>query len=233
MLEIAFQRKRTPPMIVLYATYIYLAGLAFSYRRVEAFLENLGVKRSYEAVRQWVQRFGSQLKGYFETGEARVAVVDETLIKVGGSYYWLWLAVEPERRKILLMALTQVRNALIARSILRELKRRYGRVRIVSDSAKWYPWAAKTLALEHEVISGGIRSYVERIIETIKDRIRVFDKYFPCRCGKPEHVANFLRLFGLYYNHARTHQSLGEPPDPIEGKTEFERFCNLLGVRIC
>ena len=29
MLEIAFQRKRTPPMIVLYATYLYLAGLAF------------------------------------------------------------------------------------------------------------------------------------------------------------------------------------------------------------
>jgi transposase-like protein len=59
-------------MIVLYATYIYLAGLASSYRRVEAFLENLGVRRSYEAVRQWVQRFGSQLKGYVEAGEARV-----------------------------------------------------------------------------------------------------------------------------------------------------------------
>jgi transposase-like protein len=52
------------------------------------------------------------------------------------------------------MALTQARNALIARSILKELKRRYGRVKVVSDSARWYPWAAKTLALEHEVISG-------------------------------------------------------------------------------
>jgi hypothetical protein len=37
----------------------------------------------------------------------------------------------------------------------------------------------------------------------------------------------------LFYNHARTHQSLGKPPDPAPGKTEFERFCNLLGVRIC
>ncbi|NOZ59426.1 MAG: hypothetical protein GXO66_07630, partial [Euryarchaeota archaeon] len=84
MLEEAFQRQRVPPFIVLYATYLYLAGLAFSYRRVEAFLENLGFKRSYEAVRQWVQRFGSQLRGYVETGEAKVAVIDETLIKVGG-----------------------------------------------------------------------------------------------------------------------------------------------------
>ncbi len=68
-----------------------------------------------------------RLKGYIETGEARVAVVDETLIKVGGSYYWLWLAIEPERRKILFMALTQARNALIAPSILKELRRRYGK----------------------------------------------------------------------------------------------------------
>jgi len=37
--------------------HIYPAGLAFSYRRVESFLETLGVRRSYEAVRQWVQRF--------------------------------------------------------------------------------------------------------------------------------------------------------------------------------
>ncbi len=49
-LEIAFQRQRTPPMIIV--RHIYLAGLAFSYRRVEAFLENLGIRRSYEAVLQ-------------------------------------------------------------------------------------------------------------------------------------------------------------------------------------
>ncbi len=93
--------------------------------------------------------------------------------------------------------------ALIHLSIPKELKRRYGRVKVVSDLAKWYPWAAKTLELEHEILSGSIRSYVERIIETVKDRIRVFDKYFPCRCSKPEHVSNFLRLYGLFYNHVR------------------------------
>jgi len=27
--------------------------------------------------------------------------------------------------------------------------------------------------------------------------------------SKPEHVANFLRLYGLFYNRARTHMSLG------------------------
>jgi putative transposase len=230
MITLEFERERTPPIVVLFATYLYLAGLAFSYRRVEAFLENLHVRRSHEAVRQWVQRFGASMKGYFEAGEADVAVIDETKIKIGNQWYWLWAAIEPHRRKVLSMALTQTRNGLIARSLLKDLKRRYGRLKIITDGAGWYPWAARTLEMEHEDMSGGIRNYVERLIETIKDRIRVFDKYFPCRCGNPSHVTNFLRLFVLYYNHARIHQTLGEPPDPVEGKTEFERMCNLLGV---
>jgi transposase-like protein len=215
---------------MLYATYLYLAGMSFSYRRVEEALNNLGVRRSYEAIRKWVQRFGACAKGYFETGEASTAVVDETKVNIGGRWYWLWVAIEPRRRKILAIAISQLRNSFVSRSLLKELKRRYGGIKVVTDGGLWYPWACRTLELEHEVMSGGIRSYVERLIETIKDRARVFDGYYPCKCGKPDHVWNFLRLFVLYYNHARHHQTLGEPPDPVEGETEFERFCNILEV---
>jgi transposase-like protein len=87
MITLEIQRMRTPPMLMLYATYLYLAGMGFSYRRVEEALNNLGVRRSYEAVRKWVQRFGASAKGYFETGEASIAVVDETKIKIGGRRY--------------------------------------------------------------------------------------------------------------------------------------------------
>jgi hypothetical protein len=30
------------------------------------------------------------MKGYFETGEAEVAVIDETEVKIGNQWYWLW-----------------------------------------------------------------------------------------------------------------------------------------------
>ena len=113
-----------------------------------------------------MQRFGFKLKGYVEAGEARVAIIDKILIKVGGSYYWLWLAIEPERRKILLIALNQARNALIARSLLKELKRRYGRARIVSDAGKRYLWKLKPLSWSTEVISGEIRSSSASILES-------------------------------------------------------------------
>ncbi|NOZ82791.1 MAG: hypothetical protein GXN98_03095 [Euryarchaeota archaeon] len=42
---------------VVLGVYLPLSGLAFSYRRVEAFLENLGFKRSYEAAKQWGAAF--------------------------------------------------------------------------------------------------------------------------------------------------------------------------------
>ena len=55
---------------------------------------------------------------------ARVAVVDETAVNVGGHTAWLWLAIEPERRAVLALMLTHARNALVAYSLLRDLGRR-------------------------------------------------------------------------------------------------------------
>ena len=57
-----------------------------------------------------------------------------------------------------------------------------------------------------------------------------FEKGTDASSSNPGRVSNFLRSFVLYYNHAGIHQTLGEPSDPVEGKTEFERMCNLLGV---
>ena len=90
------------------------------------------------------------------------------------------------------------------------------------------PPGGRTLGAEHEVMSRGIRRYVERIIETIKDRLRVFNKCFPCRHSKPEHVyvSNFFHLYGQFYNHTWAHQSLVE--HQVVGKTEFGRPFNLL-----
>ena len=70
------------------------------------------------------------------------------------------------------------------------------------------------LGIEHEVLSGDVRSYVERWNETLKDRMRSFDLYHPCtkeRCNR-EHVMNWIFLFAFYYNHVRPHISLGGKP---------------------
>jgi len=54
------------------------------------------MQRSYEAIRQWVQRF-APLCDRFGVDRKLVSsiFVDETMIKVKGKQAWLWVAFEP------------------------------------------------------------------------------------------------------------------------------------------
>jgi putative transposase len=40
-------------------------------------------------------------------------VIDETLIKVGSEYIWLWVAVEPKNREILALSISKERNMFL------------------------------------------------------------------------------------------------------------------------
>ncbi|MGC2597492.1 MAG: hypothetical protein WA395_05110 [Nitrososphaeraceae archaeon] len=41
-------------------------------------------------------------------------IVDETLIRVGSNYVWLWVAIEPTNRTILVIRTSNERNMLVA-----------------------------------------------------------------------------------------------------------------------
>jgi len=57
------------------------------------------------------------------------------------------------------------------------------------------------MGIPHEQVSGGIRSYSERFIETIKDRTRMFDNYFPSEyTWVTGHVHKWMILYVFYYN---------------------------------
>src|SRR5215210_9363013 len=45
-------------------------------------------------------------------------IVDETQIRVGSEYVWLWVAIEPENRRILALDISKERNTLL---LLRDL----------------------------------------------------------------------------------------------------------------
>jgi len=69
--------------------------------------------------------------------------------------------------------------------------------------------------LKHVVISGGERNYIERWFETLKERLRAFDCYFPTE-GLIS-VQNFCHGFGFFYNWCRWHQSIRGPPSGGDG----------------
>ena len=217
-------RERTPLEVVLYAIYLYLSGL--SLRQVARALEAAGVSRSHEAVRRWVHRLAEVARRLVLRERARVAVVDETAVNVGGRTAWLWLAIEPERRAVLAVMLTRARNALVAYSLLRDLRRR-GVRHVITDAAPWYALAAEWARLYHSVVRGGVRNYVERFAGAVKDRLRGFDCYFPSPRRLLESALRLVYAWAGFYNYARVHLSFGEPPRPLPGATELARLAAL------
>lgn len=76
-------------------------------------------------------------------------VIDETQIKVGNDYFWLWVAIELNNKSILDIYLSAERNMFVAQNFIRNLVNKYGKHTVSTDGGTWYPYACKFLKLRH------------------------------------------------------------------------------------
>ena len=53
-------------------------------------------------------------------------IIDETIIKVGSEYIWLWIAIENDNREILQISISKERNMFVAERFILNLVKRYG-----------------------------------------------------------------------------------------------------------
>jgi len=129
-------------------------------------------------------------------------IVDETLIKVGSEYIWLWVAIDAKSKVILALTICKERNMFVAERFLSDIVRDYGKHHVSTDGGTWYPMACRFLGLEHHIHFPMEKSLIERKIQLIKDRTECFDDYFPCRMKncKMKHIRNWLNLFVDYHN---------------------------------
>lgn len=213
------QREHTPVGVMLYAVYLYLLGA--SLQRCAEALEPV-CPRTRKTVHTWVQRLGA-----FVERECRLAdgdtpstlVVDETVLHIGSEYWTLWVALDPTTRAVYHLHLTRWATLEGCRAFFDGIRDRYGSYpdRVVTDLAGWYVTILRRLGIDHEDMVGGIRSYVERWNETLKDRSRSFDRYHPCRGGDCDrgHVVRWVYLVAFHYNRARRHMSRGWVP-PVD-----------------
>jgi len=221
-------RERTPFWFMLYAVYVYFCSN--SLRRASNILEPLR-RRSYVSIWRWVQRL-APISNRFHADRRMVSfiLIDETMIHIARLEVWLWVAFEPERRVFLGFHISYQRNTWDAYIFLKHLRSRYGRKPIYTDEASWYPEACRWLRLNHHIYGYGWWKLMERMNETIKDRLECFDDLFPCwkpDCDK-EHVPNWLKLFQFIYNYVRVHTELGHPPVETIRGSEASRFRRLI-----
>ena len=99
-------------------------------------------------------------------------IVDETMLKVGSVYIWLWIAIEPENKQILALYVSKERNMFVAEHFLSDVVHNYGIPPVSTDSGTWYPMACRFLKLRHHIHSPLEKSLIERTMQYVKDRTK-------------------------------------------------------------
>ena len=142
-------RNKTPSKYVYYGLYLYFSGL--SLRRAAERLSYI-FKRNHVSIWNWIQKYHPKR---ISSKRKRIAeyIIDETLIKAGSQYIWLWVAIEPENRQILALNISKERNMLIAERFISGLVRIHGKHPVSTDGGTWYPQACRFLKLNHHIHS--------------------------------------------------------------------------------
>ncbi len=213
---------------MLYGVYVYLCSN--SLRRASRILEPL-VERSHEAIRQWVQRL-APICDRFDVDRRLVSLifVDETMIRIRGREAWVWVAFEPGLRVFLAFHISYNRSILDAHTFLKRLRSRYGMKPIWTDEGLFYPEACRWLRLDHHVCPTEWKNFIERMNQSLKDRLECFDDMFPClkeECDR-DHVRNWISVFRFYHNYVRTNEEVGRPPMIYDSRPEYLRFIELI-----
>ncbi|MDR4489473.1 DDE-type integrase/transposase/recombinase [Candidatus Nitrosocosmicus agrestis] len=185
---------------IVFAVNLYFDGL--SLRKTSKALSRFVSRSHTTAIRDWIEKYKPQ-RLLSKSKKIAEFIVDETLIKVGSEYVWLWIAIEPETRQILAVTVSRERNMLITERFLSGLIKDYGKHPVSTDGGTWYPQGCEFLKLKHHIHSSLEKSLIERTIQYVKDRTESFDDYFPCRkqnC-KLEHIKQWITVFAWHHNN--------------------------------
>jgi putative transposase len=214
---------------MLYGVYLYYCcnSLIRASKALEPF-----IGRSHVSIWRWVQRL-APLCDRFDVDRRLVSsiFVDETMIRVKGRQAWVWVAFEPGLRVFLAFRVSYHPQSIPdAYLFLKELRIRYGRKPIWTDGGTWYPEACRWARLEHHVYGQELKNLVERMNQSLKDRLENFDDLFPCfkeGCDR-RHVDNWIGVFRFYHNYVRENEEIGRAPLQYDGLPEYRRFVDLI-----
>jgi putative transposase len=148
---VSFRYFKTSPEIIQLAVMLYVR-FPLSLRNVEDLLHERGVDVSYESVRYWWHRFGSQFASEIKKRRAGGMQssnwkwhLDEVFVKINGERHYLWRAVDHEG-EVLESYVTKKRDKKAALKFMKKAMRLYGSPNeIVTDRLRSYSAAAKEL----------------------------------------------------------------------------------------
>jgi len=127
-------RNRTPSEYIGYALYFYFSGL--SLRRTSERLACF-IRRNHVSIWNWIQKYKPQ-RISSKKKNIEEYVLDETIIKAGSEYIWLWVAIEPKNKEILGISISKERNMFVAERFLSKIVEKCGDHPVSTDGGTWY-----------------------------------------------------------------------------------------------
>ncbi|MFH5801826.1 IS6 family transposase [Haladaptatus sp. CMAA 1911] len=189
-----WERERAATPVRAFAVRFHATGC--SLRETKAILAVLGVKRSHQAIFQWVRRVSDSVSDPPSATPTRVAV-DETAVKINGEWSWVYAAIDTETKLLLDVKVFD----------------RHGTDQAATFLVDGYGYRTATFRIG---LSGRLdyteRNLIEKWFHTLKQRI---DRFHTSWVGSRSSVQQWLEQFVHYYNHQRPLQSLNNRT-PVE-----------------
>lgn len=134
-----YHRHRFPPAIISHCVWLYYR-FSLSYRDIELMMAERGLTLSYESIRYWCIKFGSQyakqlnkVKSWGDTWH-----LDEICCSIGGKMMYVWRAVDQDGQTIDVLV-QRKRDSKAATRFFSKLRRKAPAPRfIITDKLKSY-----------------------------------------------------------------------------------------------
>jgi len=124
----SYRGHRFPPEIISHAVWLY-HRFCLSFRDVEDLMAERGITVSYETIRQWCRKFGSDYARTLKRRAGRLGdtwFLDELFVTIQGTRQYLWRAVDQDGDviDILVQPLFRVGRHLVSSTNHRTLRDR-------------------------------------------------------------------------------------------------------------
>jgi len=144
----SYHGYRFPPEIISHAVWLYYR-FCLSFRDVEDLLAKRGVIVSYETIRQWCRKFGTEYARTLKRREGRLGDtwhLDELFVTIQGERRYLWRAVDQDGDVIDILVQPR-RNRHAAERFFRKLLKGQGSEprRLITDKLRSYSAAHRTI----------------------------------------------------------------------------------------
>ena len=209
-----FKRMRYPVHVILTALSMFYLGKN-SFRNIALILRTvMNVQVSHTTISNWCTRFAPMFQNIalqlipalnFNSDEWHA---DETVVKIQGEKYYLWLILDSETRFVLGFHLDRHRDSPQAFTILEAVKPLGSPGAIVSDRYAAYRVPVKTL---HRVKHIRVESFRDDITNNL---IECFNKQFKAWYKTKQGFSSFacannlISMFIFFYNFVRPHSAL-------------------------